>query len=140
MLILSHVGDLPMWDAPNLQSLLGDLRRANPALTVEWDLGAGEGWCRIWELDDVVALVRAPTTASSATRFVFIHRLHPKAALLNTLFRAHQAEVVQVDDFDAEELSIDRDDLAVCAGGEVVPDHVFNPALFAAYDLVFVTE
>ena len=138
--MLSRARELPKWDASSLQSLFGELRRTDPALAIEWDLGAGEGWCRVREEDDVVVLVRAPTTARSATRFVFIHRQHPKAAALDAFFGARGVEVVQVDDFDAEALSMSHEDLAAFTDGEVAPEHVFNPDLFAAYDLVFVTE
>jgi hypothetical protein len=140
MLILASARELPKWDASSLQSVLGHLRRSDAALVIEWDLGAGEGWCRVREEVDIVAFVRAPTTARSATRFVFIHRQHSKAAMLKAFFGARQAEVVQVDDFDGEALSISREDLAAFTDGEVAPEHVFNPDLFAANDLVFVTE
>jgi hypothetical protein len=140
MLILSRARELPKWDASSLQSILGDLRRTDERLAIEWDLGAGEGWCRVREEDDIVALVRAPTTARPATRFVFIHRQRPKAAMLKAFFGASRAEVVQVDEFDGEALSISREDLVAFADGELAPEHVFNPDLFAANDLVFVTE
>jgi hypothetical protein len=46
ILILAGAADLPTWNAKTLRSILDSLR-APTDLTVDWELEAGEGWCRL---------------------------------------------------------------------------------------------
>jgi hypothetical protein len=71
MLILDQASDLPTWNAEELGNVLDEVLTSAPALRVDWELEAGEGWARIWSESDLCALVRAPTTANRATRFGF---------------------------------------------------------------------
>jgi hypothetical protein len=138
--ILHGVEFMPTWTADELVTFLGKITRSIPALRLEWDLGAGEGWARLLLDDDLCATVRAPTTANAATRFAFVRGDCPKQDELAQLLTRAQVEQVVIDDFEEVSLSAEPSDLAWFIDGRLPPKHAFDPASFAASDLVFVSE
>jgi hypothetical protein len=112
VLILEGADNLPRWDATTVDAFVVDLHLALPQLAIEWDSGAGEEWIRVLESGDPIAQVRAPTTASLATRFAFVDSTRAAAAALVALLRHHTVEVSEVADLDDPMLSIRPEDLA----------------------------
>jgi hypothetical protein len=139
MVILANADRLPTWNADELTSVLHQVRTSLPALEIEWNLAAGEGWARIWSDTNLCAAVRAPTTANTAIRFSFLRRSSLTEPLKRVLDAANVA-TVEIEDFDAPSLSVQMVDLESFVDGPLPPLHVFDPAHFAANDLVFVTE
>jgi hypothetical protein len=138
--ILDGVESMPTWTADELVPLLGKITSSIPALRLEWDLGAGEGWTRLLLGDDLCATVRAPTTANAATRFAFLRGDCPTYDGLAQLLNGAHVEQVVIDDFEDASFYAEVSDLASFVDGRLPPKHVFDPSSFAASDLVFVSE
>jgi hypothetical protein len=137
--ILEGVADLPTWDAETLQGVVDELWGLIPELRVAWGLAAGEGWCLVVFGAELVAAIRAPTGAGRATRFAFILARSPAAGDIQAVLRRAEAHTVELEDFEAEVLSIDPADFVAFAGSEPPHEEAFDPSGFAANDLVFIT-
>jgi hypothetical protein len=140
--ILANVVTLQTWDVEAFDKVVVALKPLLDKPSLQWERN-NEGWARVLdgkgEGSALCAHLRAPQVGIPAKRFAFVWSGYRAADAIIAVLRDADVDVVVLDDFEAEQLSIAADDFTLFNRRPPPPADVFDLSCFDATDFVFIT-